>query len=337
MPRKTSYYSKNKILGYNKLFSFVTGARGIGKTYAFKTWAISDYIRNRKTCWWVMRYGTEIEAITKNSAFFADVLNTFPAYCFKVDGNVGYIAESESELWEPFIVFKALSESAIKAISDPQCTKMVFDEFIPLPGVRYLKNEVERFLELYFTISRGRDMRAIFLANNVTSVCPYYTYFKARPRLNQEFTVYDEIVIQNARTEAFKEDMRATRFGRLIAGSHYAGYAIENDSLADTDDFIGAMPQRHNLLFALRSQYGNMAVYLCEPRLLYITKKFDRSPSCTFVADFADHTEETIKLNFQYKYVYDMINKFYSNAMLYFDSVQTKMEFLQVFDRFLRR
>ena len=66
---KSNYYSKNQLLSYNCLFNFVTGARGIGKTYQFKTWAISDFIRTGSTCWWIMRYQTEIDTIIKDGRF----------------------------------------------------------------------------------------------------------------------------------------------------------------------------------------------------------------------------------------------------------------------------
>ena len=145
---KSNYYSKNQLLSYNCLFNFVTGARGIGKTYQFKTWAISDFIRTGSTCWWIMRYQTEIDTIIKDGRFFADVLDRYPDHVFKIDGSVGYIGEGtdpKNTVWVPFITFKALSESAIKAISDPHCNKMVFDEFIPIPGVRYLKKRLSGF------------------------------------------------------------------------------------------------------------------------------------------------------------------------------------------------
>lgn len=332
-----NYYSKNALLSYNKLFNFVTGARGIGKTYQFKTWAISDYIHSQKTAWWIMRYATEIDSIVKDSRFFSDITDRFSDYSFKIDGGVGYASKGtdpKSAVWEPFITFKALSESAIKAISDPNCNKIIFDEFIPLPGIRYLKNEAERFLELYFTISRGRDVRAFFLANNVTSVCPYYSYFNVKPSEKEEFTVFDDLVIQNARTEAFKIQMRNTRFGRLISGTHYADYAIENDSLSDTSFFVGPMPRHHNHVFTIKTQYGNFNGFICSPQQLYI-KKAAGDQEHAYVFDPQLHDENTM-LDYRGKYVVNVIKRYFALGLLSFEDVRTKSEFLAAIDRFIK-
>lgn len=331
------YYDKSKLLGYNKLFNFVIGARGIGKTYQFKTWAISDYLAHSKTAWWVMRYKTEIDKITKDGRFFADVLEKYPSCEFKIDGQTGYIKRAASNVWESFINFQALSESAIKAISDPECNKIIFDEFIPLPGIRYLTNEVERFLEFYFTISRGRDLRAFFLANNVTIVSPYFTYFKCRPG-DQEFTALTEIVIQNARSDTFSDSMKNTRFGRLISGTHYSKYAIENESFADTSTFISEkLPQHSREIFNLKSQYGIFQIFICSPSSLYIRKRTASINKAVVFAEFAQHDESTIELSSQAKMVRDMLSRYYSLGLLLFDSMETKSEFMQSFEKLLTK
>lgn len=333
----SKYYDKSKLLGYNKLFNFVIGARGIGKTYQFKTWAISDYLAHSKTSWWVMRYKTEIDKITKDGRFFADVLEKYPSCEFKIDGPTGYIKRAASNVWEPFINFQALSESAIKAISDPECNKIIFDEFIPLPGIRYLTNEVERFLEFYFTISRGRDLRAFFLANNVTIVSPYFTYFKCRPG-DQEFTALTEIVIQNARSDTFSDSMKNTRFGKLISGTHYSKYAIENESFADTSIFISEkLPQHSREIFNLKSQYGIFQIFICSPSSLYIRKRTAPINKAVVFAEFAQHDESTIELSSQAKMVRDMLSRYYSLGLLLFDSMETKSEFMQSFEKLLTK
>lgn len=334
------FYDKSKLLGYNRLFSFVIGARGIGKTYAFKTWAIQDYLRTGKTCWWVMRYKTEIDKIVKGSRFFADILEAFPDYEFRVDGGIGQIRPvgNEDEPWQPFINFQALSESAVKAISDPMCNKIVFDEFIPIPGVRYLKNETEKFLEFYFTISRGRDVRCFFLANNVTSVTPYFTYFKVKPG-KSEFTAFSEIVIQNARQQAFTDRMRGTRFGSLVAGTHYSEYAIDNASLADTNVFVESQqPQRSREIFNLKSQYGVFTVYVCQPSCLYVKKATAPvSGAVVYAVDLTVHDSDTIALSVHYRMVKNLLSTYFAQGLMLFNSVETKAEFLESFEPLIKK
>ena len=335
------YYDKSKLLGYNRLFNFVIGARGIGKTYAFKSWAVTDYLSNGNRTWWVMRFRTETDKITTGSRFFADITDRFPDLSFKIESYIGYLkrdSDPESEKdWEPFISFQSLSESAVKAISDPKCNKIVFDEFIPIPGVRHLKNEVEKFLEFYFTISRGRDVRAFFLANNVTIASPYFTYFKIKPG-NKEFTQYPEIVIQNARQQAFTERMKLTRFGKLIDRTHYSDYAIDNKSLADSESFVDPkIPQRNREIFRLKSEYGVFVIYVCQPASLYIRKTTaPANGTVVYAVDLTLHDETTIALSTQYKMVKTMINRYYSEGLMIFSDVATKSEFLQSFQSILK-
>ena len=110
------YWSKNRILSYNKLWNFVVGARGIGKTYACKDWTINDYIKNGKKACWGMRYLREVDRIVMRSKFFDDIKNKYKDYEFKIENYIGYIRyvgdsiDPKNIPWEDFINFFALSE-----------------------------------------------------------------------------------------------------------------------------------------------------------------------------------------------------------------------------------
>ena len=82
---------------------------------------------------------------------------------------------------EPFIYFVALSTSRqLKSNNYPTVNKIVYDEFIIDKGrITYIKNEPEVFLDLFETVARLRDnVRAVFLANSVTVVNPYFTLIR---------------------------------------------------------------------------------------------------------------------------------------------------------------
>ena len=126
-------WNRSKVLSYNKLFSFIVGARSIGKTYDCKKWAIDDWVRKGKKTAWVMRYRTEIDDIVKGNKFFEDISRAYPDYQFKIEGNIGQIRKMIDGIdpkeipWDSFMSFKALSESSLKAISDPDVNKVIFD------------------------------------------------------------------------------------------------------------------------------------------------------------------------------------------------------------------
>lgn len=334
-------WNRNKILSYNKLWSFVVGARAIGKTFNCKKWAIDDYIKNCKCAYWVMRYKTEIDSITKNNKFFDDISSFYPNILFKIEGGEGALKRlkdgvNESDIpWETFVRFKALSERSIKAISDPSVNKIVFDEFIPIPGVPYLKDEVERFLEFYFTISRDRAIRAVFLGNNVTTVSPYFSYFNVKLPDEGEFSVYDEIVIENCKNEAFKNAMKGTRFGKLISGTRYSDYAIENKSFVDMNTFVMDRPADAKCIVRMSSAMGNLYLWHAKPNSIFISKKGD--PECpTWALDEISHNENSERVDFASSFATNLIKRHYRMGTMFFDSAEAKAIFMAVGMKFIQ-
>lgn len=334
-------WNRSKVLSYNKLFSFIVGARSIGKTYDCKKWAIDDWIRKGKKTAWVMRYRTEINEIVKANKFFEDISRSYPDYQFKIESDVGQLRKMVDGIdpkeiaWETFMSFKALSETSLKAISDPDVNKVIFDEFIPLPGIRYLSNEVERFLEYFFTIARDREIRAIFLGNNVSMVSPYFTYFKVKLPREGEFAVYDEIVIENCKNEAFKEQMRSTRFGKLVQGTNYANYAIENQSLVDLNSFVMDRPKNARCAVRIDSQMGTMYLWTARPASLFVS--LVGNPDCTcWAVDEVSHGEGKERVDFAGTFAMTLIKKHYRIGSLFFDSAEVKATFMAVCGRFLK-
>lgn len=334
-------WNRSKVLSYNKLFSFIVGARSIGKTYDCKKWAIDDWTRKGKKTAWVMRYRTEVDEIVKGNKFFEDISKAYPDYQFKIEGNLGQLRklvdgiDPKEIAWETFMSFKALSESGLKAISDPDVNKVIFDEFIPLPGIRYLSNEVERFLEYFFTIARDRDVRAIFLGNNVSMVSPYFTYFKIKMPKEGEFAVYDEIIIENCKNEAFKEQMRSTRFGRLVQGTNYANYAIENKSLIDLNSFVMDRPKNAKCAVKIDSQMGTMYLWTARPSSLFVS--LVGNPDCTcWAVDEVSHGEGKERVDFAGTFAMTLMKKHYRMGSLFFDSSEVKATFMAVCGRFLK-
>ena len=60
MGNKNIYYDIGETLTHNCLFNFVCGNRSAGKTYGFKKWAISSWIKTGMQFGYIRRYETEI-------------------------------------------------------------------------------------------------------------------------------------------------------------------------------------------------------------------------------------------------------------------------------------
>ena len=335
------HWSKNKICSYNALFNFVVGARGTGKTWALKYYCVQQYIKHESKFMYIMRYNTELEQATSKGKFFADLLNYFDNFRFKTDGNSGYIkyvpdgADEKKIDWELLCYFKSMSEMSIKAISDPNIKTIIFDEFVPNPGVRYIKNEVERFLELYFTISRGvRDTKVYFLANNITSANPYFVYFGLTLPNQGECVFKNDICIENVKNIKFAETMKNTRFGKMINGTDYAKYAIDNETYIDETSFIVKMPDKAVCVVRLLTKYGTL--YLWTSKAMLIVSDKGNPNSLTWSCDEESKAENIEQIDYASSYAKKLIQNYNRFSTLFYTSPVVKSKFLQACQKILK-
>ena len=143
------YYDPNKTLSRQRLFNFVVGARGCGKTYGAKKTVIKRFLKSGKQFVYLRRYETEMPAAEMLN-FFDDVSVEFPDTEFKSYNGLFRINKQIAGWYFP------LSKATmLKSIPFPNVDLIIFDEFIIEVGIyRYLPNEVRTFLECYSTISR---------------------------------------------------------------------------------------------------------------------------------------------------------------------------------------
>lgn len=250
-PPKEMWWDITKILSYNCLFNFVVSNRGGGKTYGFKKYVISRFLKTGKQFMYLRR--TEVELKEAKLTFFADVAKEFPRYEFKVKGNVAYMAEvldDEGDMedpdygeWKEIGHFAYLSGARTKkSVSYDAVDTMCFDEFImPMTGTaKYLPDEVVTFLDFYETVARIRDVTCFFLANSLNIINPYFMYwniidFTSRKGITR---VADDMALEMVNNMQFQAFKRDTRFGRIIAGTDFERYAIGNEFIENTPDYI---------------------------------------------------------------------------------------------------
>lgn len=242
------YYDKTELLSHNCIFNMVISNRGGGKTYCFTKWAIDDFLKRSAQTMWVRRYQAEIDDIIKNEKFFDAIRSNYPGVKFSIKDCVGYIND------EPAIYFIALSTSRkLKSNNYPFINKIIFDEFLINTGSsHYLRSEVETFLDLFETVDRMRDTtRAILLANAISVVNPYFSFFNIQPKAKR-FTRRGEVIIELFTDAEFIEKKKRTRFGQLVSGTEYAAYAINNQFREDDDAFIEQKTQTAEFLLGVK-------------------------------------------------------------------------------------
>lgn len=225
------YFDINKALSYNKLFTFIVGERGNGKTYGALNYVKQRKIKYDEEFIYLRRYKTELKKV--NTLF--DPLN--------MNDEKNFIRESKGKFYindEYFGFAHPLSTTNIQAgISTPKVQTIIFDEFLMKQGVyRYLNNEVEDyFLHFWNTIDRYRGVRVIFLANAYSSINPYFSYFNINLDEKQVY-VDGDIMVYRCNEVEYREAVSKTRSGELLKKTNYGKFAIDNEFKLDNYDFI---------------------------------------------------------------------------------------------------
>ena len=274
-----SYYNYDQLWSRNGTFNFVTGARGLGKTYGAKLFCIRNAIRNGDQFIYLRRYNTELAG---KSTFFADIEHEFPGFEFRVNGNVAeYTVEGRKD-WQVMGYFAALSKAqSYKSRAYPLVKTIIFDEFIIETGhIRYLKNEAKVFTDFYSTVDRYKDKtRVLFLANAISIVNPYFAKYDVVPREDSEWSTSGGgfVVAHFPRSDDFISEVEQTRFGQFIKqfDNDYSRYAVNSVFRDNTGDLVGNKPADAVYWFSILTDHGMYSVWRKSP-MFYIQQKQPR-------------------------------------------------------------
>ena len=318
------YYSNQKILSYNKLFNFIVGNRGGGKSFNAKEWAIKGFLKTGAQFIYLRRYKTELEHIGN---YFSDVAFKFPEHKLETKGKQFFI---DGKLAGYAIPLSTSQKE--KSTSYPLVDKIIFDEFIiDKSTYHYIRNEVQLFLDFYETVARMRDVRVEFISNAITTVNPYFTYFKIFPKKNSKFTTGDEWVIEMYKSSEFVDAKKNTRFGKLISGTQYGNYSIENEFLRDNLNFIEPMTGKCIYWCCINYNGTDYGIWFGqETGYVYVNQKIDKSKNMRFCFTTTDHTPNYILLkSIKSVKLIQKIRNAYDMSYVRFDNVKTKQAFYE--------
>ena len=323
------YYSRNDLLSYNALFNFVVGERGTGKTYQFKDWSISDFLKNKNQFVYVRRYKTEFKDIGN---FFDDMIIKYPDHTFKINHGKFYIDDEVAGF------YIALSTAITKkSVAYPNVNKIGFDEFIlEKSTIHYLPNEVNAFLGLYETIARDRNnVRCLFMANSVTLINPYFLFFDLQVSKTKRFWTFknNDLVVELTDLQEFKEHKKQTRFAKLIDGTDFSKYAIDGDFVGDNYEFIENKTPNSYYCFTLVYKGDTIGVWCDSKRgLMFISTKVDNNYPLKYSITTNDHKPNMLILSNKYsKDKIKIISKMYEYGCLRYESLKLKNIMFEIF------
>ena len=339
---KSIFYTPERVISYNALLTLIIGERGVGKTYGFKTYVVKRFLNKHKQFAYIRRYDTDLEASvgsTNDNKFFEQIRNEFPESEFKITKSKKvrklYIDNKLCGYALPLSAADSLKSSSYENVDT-----IIYDEFMLKEGStqHYLKNEPEIILDLIETIGRLRDIRIYCLGNAISSTCPLMTYFDITLPYNSDIKLFKDgtIAIEYIKNEKYREVKKASRFGKLIDGTKYGKYAIDNEFLTDSKAFIKKKDKNAKFYFILiinGKQYGIWRDF--KNQLLYISNDIDPNCPIKFAIHESDHDESTVFAKVRSNFWFKQIINHYRLARLCFENQAVKNIVMQELNQYL--
>lgn len=330
---KSIFIDYDRICSFAALLVFLLAERGVGKTYGATKAVINDFLKHGHQFVYLRRYKTELdESVPK----FFDAIRAneeFPDHTFKVKGNVFMIDDMVAGYAIPLSTSKIL-----KSTSFPLVRTIIFDEFTITTGIyRYLPHEVEDMLDLIETIGRMRDnIRVWFLGNSTTLYNPYFNYWNLSIPYESEYKTFQDgtILVYYAKNEAYREAKRKTKFGKLISGTKYGDFAIDNKFLQDSNSFVHKRPAYAKLFFNLKLEGNTFGIWFDNDGFFYVSADYDPDSKLNFAFTKDDHTETTILSSRVDPIIKNLIER-YKESHLVFESMVIKSTMINCLLRYV--
>lgn len=289
------FYDVNKTLTYNCLFNFIIGSRGCGKSYGLKKRVIKNFLEKGEQFVYLRRYQEELNETA--DTYFDDVLmnNEFPDIHIELKGDCYFINDQIAGY--SMALTKAKS---YKSISFPLVTLIIFDEFLIEDNgySRYLKNEVKTFLGFYMSIDRYRGVKVFFLANSTSMINPYTLYFDLKLPYGSDIVRRGDLLLQMVNNREYIESRKQTRFGKLIEGTDFAEYVIDNKFVEDSKTFIMKKTEKSQYFFTFIYEGEKFGVWVdYTAGKMFVSPDVDPSCKIVYALTVDDHTPNTMLIN----------------------------------------
>ena len=339
---KSIFYNPERILSFNALLNIIIGERGVGKTYSFKTFAVKRFLNKGKQFAYIRRYDTDLEASvgnTNDNKFFEQIKNEFPNSTFKISKSKKvrklYIDDKICGYALPLSAADSLKSSSYENVDI-----IIYDEFMLKEGStqHYLRNEPEIILDLIETIGRLRDVRVFCLGNAISSTSPLMYYFDVTLPYNTDIKLFKDgtIAVEYIKNEKYREVKKASRFGKLINGTKYGKYAIDNEFLTDSKAFIRKKDKNARFYFILYVNGKSYGIWRdFKNQMIYVSNDIDPNCPIKFAINESDHNESTIFAKVRSNFWFKQIINHYRLARLCFENQAIKNIFMQELNRYL--
>lgn len=335
------FWDIKKTLSHNCLFNFIISLRGGGKTYGSLKYCVEKHLEERKhgRNWqfvYLRRHENELKKLTisRGGRIFNAIEKEFPTHILRAESNTLYC---DGEIMGYAIQLSTWHTQKSDVMPDVQM--IVFDEFICAETRSYLRDDVTAFLELYVTIARpGTDhplVKVFFLGNAVTQINPYFDYFNLeRPYMGEfkKFGAEKDILVQDVDVPELQQAMHETRFGKLISGTAYADYSIDNKWLLDKTNFLGKKTVNSENRMNIRYNDTWIGVWFDDEEFIYyISYDIDKQNPNRYAATVGDQEPnlgllKMLKQMASFKHLIAL----YQQGSMRFESMKLKNDFKEI-------
>ena len=317
------YFSYMRILSYNALLNIVVASRGVGKTYGATKLLVNDFLKNKNEFVYIRRYKSELQKSVKKFFEAVSLNGEFEGHNLYNKGNTFYI---DDEIAGYGVTLSTAQQ--LKGTNFSKVKWILFDEFLIEEGQgHYIKNEVENFLGLIESISRTRNVRILLLGNATNSANPYFLYFDLHLPYNNDVATFKDglIALQFAKSEEYVNAKKETRFGKLVAGTDYENYAIDNKFKSDEKSFIEHKDKNSKFSFSFiynSFKYGVWINWISGK--MYISNDYVDN-GIVFACTTEDHKPNTMLYSMAKQYnCWIVFIKNYKLGNVYFENMKIK-------------
>lgn len=335
------WYSPQPQLTFNRIYNFVIGVRGGGKTFNCLKQGIRSFKKSGKQFIYLRRHQTQLDDACSGKGKQGDLFayirheDEFPNDDIKVvkEKGGGYVFMLNGEVMG---YGKALSTSmSRKSLAMPNVKLIIFDEFVIDAKAgsheRYLgggEGEVFLFHNFYETVTRGNDVQVFFVGNAFSMVNPYFIDLKIRIQSPENNKVYKgkfwTVVIW--KSEEFIEQRAQTQFYQATKGTKFHEHAFNNSFYLDSNEFIKKRPHHTEHFFSIAYQNKLYGVWVdWDEGLFFISTKGGKTTKeKTISMSLSDNSPNNVNIR-RYRNLPAIVNfrKAVDSNRVYYDSLQS--------------
>ena len=319
-----------------------TSNRSAGKTTYFSRYCVNRFIKYKEKFCVLYRYKNELDDCANK--FFKDIQSLFFTEYNMTDkslcgGSIKALFIQKNNVTVDCGYAIAINTAdTIKKYSHylSDVTRIIFDEFQSETN-NYCHNEIEKFMSVHTSISRGqgkqtRFVPVIMLSNPVTILNPYYAALGISDLLKNDtkFLRGNGYVLEQGYNESASIAIKNSSFAGAFENVSYSAYNSEGIYLRDELSFIEKLSGEYkyicNLLFNGKiyavKEFGNLGI-------VYVDKKVDKTAKINLAVNAADMSINYVMLK-EYSFLIDTMRYYFNHGAFRFADLECKQIILKI-------